>query len=204
MDKCDMAAMEQGVRESGCFVCIITDNGTEGSSYFSREMCRQEIMWAVEAGKPIVPVVSRDDKSKIGAFIKEARSYGIDFGGINFCSFDRIGKKQMQASLDDIVEQAAAAVASPQPSILLDGWSATNVINAAPPKQQPHKPAPAVQHKQTPPPATQQKPTPAPQPPQQQVPQPKAPPAAAAPASPPARTAPAPATNQSSSSCSIL
>ena len=34
MVKCDVAAMEEGVRHSDCLIAIVTDNGTD--SYFSR------------------------------------------------------------------------------------------------------------------------------------------------------------------------
>ena len=34
MVKCDVAAMEEGVRNSDCLIAIVTDNGTD--SYFSR------------------------------------------------------------------------------------------------------------------------------------------------------------------------
>eukprot|EP01051_Picozoa_sp_SAG22_P012986 SAG22_NODE_1405_length_4491_cov_3.141849_1_plen_1328_part_10 len=53
MGRCDVAAMEEGVRGSDYFLAIVTDNGKD--SYFSRDMCRQEIEWALDAGKKIVP-----------------------------------------------------------------------------------------------------------------------------------------------------
>jgi hypothetical protein len=77
MDERDEAAMRAGVRDSEAFIAIVT--GAKPDSYFSRQMCRQEITWAVEFGKPIVPVVATEDKSGIGAFIADGKRYGIDF-----------------------------------------------------------------------------------------------------------------------------
>ena len=46
--------MEEGAKNSECFIAIVTDNGQD--SYFSREYCRDEIAWAQAAGKTIVVV----------------------------------------------------------------------------------------------------------------------------------------------------
>ena len=89
MAHCDEAAMEAGVRESGCFLPFITDNGAD--SYFSRPMCRKELDWALDAGVPIVPVINVLDKPKVGAFIAEGQRYGIDLSQNNFCHIDRSG-----------------------------------------------------------------------------------------------------------------
>merc|ERR1712137_609377 len=53
------------------------------------------------------------------------QEYGIDLSSLNFCSFDRIGKKQMQASLDDIVDQSNGERTD---SVLLDGWAPEQVV----------------------------------------------------------------------------
>ena len=124
--------MEDGVRNCKCFLAIVTDNGQD--SYFSREMCRQEIQWALDAGKTIVPVCDRDDKQKIGAFIGDGQKHGIDFGSCvprhtaqfrpsfsslffpctivhrasryNFADFDRSGPRKAKLSIEEIIEQA--------------------------------------------------------------------------------------------------
>ena len=77
MPKRDSAAMRDGVEKSEAFIAVVTDNGID--SYFSREMCRQEICWAVELGKPIVPVVRSDEKPRIGHLIELGQKHGIDF-----------------------------------------------------------------------------------------------------------------------------
>jgi len=105
MDTRDANAMKDGVYASKCLLAIVTDNGKD--SYFSREMCRQEIKWAVEARIPIIPVGSMQDKPRFGTFVDEAKSYGIDMGGLNFCSFSRESPQFIKASLETIVHQAA-------------------------------------------------------------------------------------------------
>ena len=82
MVKRDTVAMEEGAKNCKCFIAIVTDNGKD--SYFSRDNCRQEIQWAREAGRKIVPVCDRDDKKNIGAFIADGKKYGIDFSSFNF------------------------------------------------------------------------------------------------------------------------
>ena len=79
MNERDETAMRAGVRDSEAFIAIVT--GAQ-DSYFSRQMCRQEIVWAVESGKAIVPVVAIEDKSRIGPFIADGKRYGIDFSQI--------------------------------------------------------------------------------------------------------------------------
>ena len=118
----DMAAMKEGIRNSDTCICIITNNGVKDQSYFSRPMCRQEIMWAVLADKKILPVVKIDDKKRIGEFIEEASKYAADrklekedpatvklawpnFGALNFVEFDRGSDLQTKASLDSIIRQ---------------------------------------------------------------------------------------------------
>jgi len=83
------------------FIAIITDNGRD--SYFSRPMCRQEIQWAIDAGKIIVPVHSSDDKKRIGDFIAEGQKFDIDFSRYDFAQFDRSGPEFLEASLKKII-----------------------------------------------------------------------------------------------------
>ena len=123
MPKRDMAAMKEGIFNSDVCICMVTNNGEEGNSYFSRPMCRQEIMWAVKAGKKIVPVCKQDDKVNIMKFIEEAKLYTEDkqlptedpdtkelgwpdFSNLNFVDFDRSSDLKVKASLDEIIRQA--------------------------------------------------------------------------------------------------
>ncbi|KAL1512341.1 hypothetical protein AB1Y20_005602 [Prymnesium parvum] len=105
MQKRDMEAMKEGVRESRCFLAILTNNGKH--SYLSRDMCRQEIMWAIESKKPIVPVANILDKPRLNDFISEAKQYNIDLSKLNFCSISRESPAFITASLNQIIEQSA-------------------------------------------------------------------------------------------------
>lgn len=96
--------MEHGVRNADVFIAIVTDNGVD--SYFSRDMCRDEIAWAIDSGKRIVPVVAVADKHRISEFIAEGRLYGIDFSEYNFCQYDRSGPEYSKASVRAICLQA--------------------------------------------------------------------------------------------------
>eukprot|EP00808_Paulinella_micropora_P019309 g20213.t1 len=57
MEKRDVKAMEGGVQKSKAFIAIVTDDGK--NSYFSREFCRQEVRWALAAGKHSDPQASQ-------------------------------------------------------------------------------------------------------------------------------------------------
>eukprot|EP00808_Paulinella_micropora_P019174 g46711.t1 len=106
MEQRDMGAMERGIKDSACFIAIISDN--KENSYFSREMCRKELMWADENRKPIVPLVNRNDKDRISDFIKSGLEYGINLKDINFCTYDRSSPALTNASIEDILKGAQA------------------------------------------------------------------------------------------------
>jgi hypothetical protein len=104
MGECDQDAMEEGAKNCKCLIAIVTDNGAD--SYFSRPMCRQEVEWAREADRRIVPVVRAEDKPRIGAFMSEGQGLGIDFSSYNFVHYDRSGPNRVKASLSDILVQS--------------------------------------------------------------------------------------------------
>ena len=108
MNVCDQGAMEEGARNSGTLLAVVTDN--DKVSYFSRPMCRQEIKWALDAKRRIVPVVRNEDKPRISAFIKEGERHGIDFSRYNFVHYDRSGPSRVKASIGDIVTQSQSTV----------------------------------------------------------------------------------------------
>jgi hypothetical protein len=77
-------------------------------------MCRQELKWAMEEGKTIVPVVDRADKDNIGKFITEAWSHGLDLSGHNFATVDRSNKRYRLASLEIIIQEARNTPPTPR------------------------------------------------------------------------------------------
>ena len=101
MHQRDVAAMEAGVKNAECLIAIFTDNGKD--SYLSRDFCRKEICWAEKYDKPIVAVVSSDDKKNVGKFIEEGKKHGLDFRNIDFVTYIRSSPEQVKASLDAIV-----------------------------------------------------------------------------------------------------
>ena len=101
MHQRDEAAMEAGVQNAECLIAIFTNNGKD--SYLSRPFCRQEICWAEKYHKPIVAVVSRDDKKNVGKFVEEGKKHGLDFSKIDFKEYIRSSHEHVKASLDEIV-----------------------------------------------------------------------------------------------------
>ena len=101
MHQRDEAAMEAGVQNAECLIAIFTNNGKY--SYLSRAFCRQEICWAERYHKPIVAVVSSDDKKNVGKFIEEGKKHGLDFSKIDFKEYIRSSPEHAKASLDAIV-----------------------------------------------------------------------------------------------------
>ena len=62
-----------------------------------RELCVQELTWAIEAGKAIVPVVVADDKKLVTNYITEGKGKGIDLSACDFKHVDRSNTTMMQA-----------------------------------------------------------------------------------------------------------
>ena len=69
-------------------------------------MCRDEVGWALEAGKEIVPVITVADKQRITDFVAEGKRHDIDFSHYNFCQYDRSGPEYAKASVRTICLQA--------------------------------------------------------------------------------------------------
>ena len=67
-------------------------------------MCVQELNWAIDAGKTIVPVVVATDKPKVGEYIAEGKTKGIDLSGCDFKHIDRSNKTMLDASLQTILD----------------------------------------------------------------------------------------------------
>ena len=69
---------------------------------FERPMCVQELNWAIDAGKIIVPVVVATDKPKVGEYIDEGKKKGVDLSDCDFKHVDRSNKTMLDASLQTI------------------------------------------------------------------------------------------------------
>ena len=67
-------------------------------------MCVQELNWAIDAGKTIVPVVVATDKPKVGEYIAEGKTKGVDLSGCDFKHVDRSNKRMLDASLQTILD----------------------------------------------------------------------------------------------------
>jgi hypothetical protein len=125
MDKCDEMAMKEGVENSSVFLAVVTDDGS--NSYFSREMCCQEVRWAREAGKLIVPVIATVDKQRVGDFIAEGLRHGLDFSALNFVELNRGGPHFLEASFRTLLEQAGRADVRRQSVAIARGRSMSHV-----------------------------------------------------------------------------
>jgi len=84
-------------------LAIITGGDDKESRYFQRPMCVQELKWAIEAGVKIVPVVLVADKPKVGEYIAEGISVGIDLSACDFKHIDRSDPIMLEASLESIL-----------------------------------------------------------------------------------------------------
>ena len=85
-------------------IAIITGGADLDKRYFERRMCREELKWAIAAGKTIVPVVAAVDKPNVGAYIAEGQSKGIDLSACDFKHFDRSNPTMKAASVQTILD----------------------------------------------------------------------------------------------------
>jgi hypothetical protein len=104
MPKQDEDAMKEGVEHSDCVLAIITGGDRTDYRYFERPLCVQELQWAIDAGKVIVPVVPAGDKPKVGEYISEGQAKWIDLSGCDFKHVDRSNQIMMHASLQTILD----------------------------------------------------------------------------------------------------
>ena len=107
MKRLNNAAMEEGVKNCRCVEAIL--NGGDGcaeastckcvvsqadwpskcTAYFNRPFCVGELRWAREAGVPIQPVMSVEDKLRVGVFLGQAPADLKDLGSTDFIHLDR-------------------------------------------------------------------------------------------------------------------
>jgi len=100
MDQCDSAAMREGVLNSTYVIAVISGGDVKENRYFERSACQAELKWAIESGKPIVPVVDGLEKLMIGEYIKEGKAKGIDLSDCNFVDFNKSHPAMIKGSLN--------------------------------------------------------------------------------------------------------
>jgi len=106
MKKCNTAAMEEGVRNCGCVVAILSGaNPNDPSAYFNREFCVNELKWARSSSIPITPVCDAEDKKNIGSFIQQANNKGIyNLGDTDIIHLDRSRPAYWEAGVNELLE----------------------------------------------------------------------------------------------------
>ena len=65
MPQRDEAAMQEGVKNAGCVIAIVSGPADDDAAYFRRPFCRSELRWAREASIATVPVVAAEDKGQM-------------------------------------------------------------------------------------------------------------------------------------------
>lgn len=115
MERRNEAAMQEAAQNSKCIVAIVTGPCFEpedlmrtgdavANSYFKRELCLKELRWACEASVPIQPVVARDDKAKIGEFIKQLPADLQNLSAKDFKTLDDVGPEQWKTSINEVMQ----------------------------------------------------------------------------------------------------
>ena len=130
MESLNAAAMEEGVKNCGCVVAIMSggDGCADASTcmcvdtaaqwprkccaYFNDLLCLSELRWAREAGIPIQPVMTVEDKPRVGVFLGQAPDDLKDLGSTDFIHLDRSRPAFWEAGLKEVrtaIEKLAAA-----------------------------------------------------------------------------------------------
>ena len=73
-------------------------------AYFNRPFCVNELRWAREAGVRIQPVMSAEDKSRVGVFLAQAPADLKDLGNTDFIHLDRSRVAYWQAGVKEVCE----------------------------------------------------------------------------------------------------
>ena len=91
--------MEEGVRESDFFLCILSD------SYFKSEWCLMELRWAVQQGKPVISTYTKG--CNVGALLLTAPLDVSGIKNVDSLELDR-DPRIFQIRLDDIRKQVSS------------------------------------------------------------------------------------------------
>ena len=88
--------MREGVLNARCVVAVVSDK------YFTRMFCLKELAWAKRGGKVIQPVVTMDDKQRIGELVGEGPPEVQFLTGIDFVDFNMSDKEYMEVGVRKI------------------------------------------------------------------------------------------------------
>ena len=67
----DEAAMQEGAKNAGCVIAIVSGPAGDDAAYFRRSFCLSELRWAKEAGISTFPVVSAEDNGQITELVSD-------------------------------------------------------------------------------------------------------------------------------------
>ena len=128
MARRDEAAMEEGVKNSRCVIAIISgpQEGQEGSAYFSRPFCVQELRWAGEVGVPVQPIVAAEDKGKITEFFATIPPDLQHLTSANWEHVDRKDNDYFELGVTKIIRAALGQTASEDETQALLGDAKAN------------------------------------------------------------------------------
>ena len=132
-DDCSVQAMENGVRNSKFFVCILS------TGYLMSQYCMKELAWAFSFQKPVILCYRHVDN--IGALLQRLPSQFSSLSDINGIKLDRTHPRYFQVGVDLIynrISQLGAYVAKTVPAL-----PARGAQSAAPPPPVQHMPATA-------------------------------------------------------------
>ncbi|GHP12325.1 hypothetical protein PPROV_001105300 [Pycnococcus provasolii] len=115
MKKRDVAAMEEGAKNSTMVIAIVTGGGDNPDhAFFRREFCLQELRWAQSVGASIQPVITVDDKKRIGEFLSAAPSDLQALGQVDWIDMNRGAVQYWEVGVDMLEERLEEARATRQ------------------------------------------------------------------------------------------
>lgn len=104
--------MEKGVKECDVLVAMISNN------YLSRDFCQKELMWAMQYGKLVFPVVRMTDKPNINRFRSASPASFMWLFDTNINNLDCSDMELFETMLPTLVKRALdPATAKPAPPL---------------------------------------------------------------------------------------
>ena len=103
----DEAAMQEGVKNAGCVIAIVSGPAGDDAAYFRRPFCLSELRWAREAGIPTVPVVAAEDKGQITELFSDIPHDLSHLKGVNWEHIDRTDIDYFKLGITKIIRARA-------------------------------------------------------------------------------------------------